>query len=99
MRGGSLLNLRLAEKDELVVMMIKGNIFCSGHVVLEFMIPFKNDKTEKVGSQLRASEDQTGLFRDLLRRIQWVMEKRGLGEIVLIFKYSFSKHYIQISGN
>lgn len=46
-------------------MMIKGNIFCSDHVVVEFMIPFKSVKSKKAGSQLWASEDQTLVYSEI----------------------------------
>lgn len=75
-RRGALLDLVLANKEELVGdAKVKGSLGCSDHEVVEFRI--LRSKVRSTITTLDFRRADFGLFRDLLEKVPW---NNGTGE-------------------
>lgn len=91
MRGDALLNLILANKEELVrEVEAGGGLGCSGHEMMESRILRVESRAK---SKITTLDFRRADFMDLLRRTPWhtASERRGVQESLLIFKDACSR--------
>jgi len=87
-----LLDLVLTNRDGLVEeVKAGGSLVCSDYGMVEFRILCGGSRARSRNTTLDLRRANSGLFRDLLGRIQWVraLEGRGVQASWLLFKHNF----------